>query len=270
MRFAVSNIAWGPEEDPFALAHLCEHGVEGVEVAPTRLWPDWHGADPRAASAARRVLEEAGLACPALQAVLFRRPELQLFGTPEQRRRLEDHLGLVAGLAGALGAHVVVLGSPANRRRGALPPEAALAEAATFLRRVGEVYEQHGATLAVEANPEQYGCDFVIRLEEARALVQAVDSPGVALHADAGAMLLDGEDPALLGRYARELAHVHVSEPFLAPLTDPRHHLPLGRALATGGYDGWCSIEMRRPGDGLEHVEAALRVARVAYGQAAT
>ncbi len=269
MRVAVSNIAWGPEEDPFALAFLRERGVEGVEIAPTRLWPDWHGADERAAGAYRHVLDEAGLTCPALQSVFFGQPHLQLFGTAEQGRRLEEHLGLVGGLARALGATVVVFGSPKNRRREGLPADVAFARAAAALRRVGNIYEHHGVKLVIEANPTEYDCDFVTHLEESRALVAAVDCAGVALHADAGAMLLNGEDPALLRSCAGELAHFHASEPFLAPLADERRHLLLGQALTSGGYDGWCSVEMRRPGDGLDHVEAALRVALDCYGRAA-
>jgi D-psicose/D-tagatose/L-ribulose 3-epimerase len=268
VRFAVSNIAWGPREDPSALTYLRERGVEGVEIAPTRLWPDWEGAGARAAGAYRRVLEDAGLTCPALQAVLFGQPELLLFGTAGQRRRLEDHLRRVAEIAAALGAMAVVFGSPANRLRDGLSSQEAFASATTVLRRVGEVYDQQGVKLVIEANPPEYGCDFVTHLPEARALVEAVDSVGVALHADSGAMLLNGEDPATLRRYAPELAYFHASEPFLRPLTAESGHGVLGRALSAGGYDGWCSVEMRRPGSGLKHIESATRVAFECYGRA--
>ena len=266
MRHAVSNIAWGPEEDEAALGYLVEHGAEGVEIAPSRVWPDWEGAGPGSAGALRRRLDASGLVCPALQAVLFGRPELRLFGTPEQRRGLGEHLVFVADLAAELGAGIVVLGSPKNRIREGMPLDEASALAVAFFREIGAEYEGRGVSLALEANPPEYGCDFVTRLDEAHALVREVDSPGFVLHGDAGGLILGGEDASVLGEVAPELGHFHASEPFLAPLTSTGTHAEFGRALADGGYEGWCSVEMRRPGLGLDHVGAALATVGDCYG----
>jgi D-psicose/D-tagatose/L-ribulose 3-epimerase len=266
VRHAVSNIAWGPDEDDLALRYLVEHGAEGVEIAPTRVWPDWVGAGIASAGALRRRLDESGLACPALQAVLFGRPELQLFGTPEQRRRLGEHLVFVAELAAELGAEVVVLGSPRNRVRDGKPMDEATAEAVPFFQEIGPAYEERGVRLALEANPPEYGCDFVTRLDEARRLVEEVGSPGFVLHGDAGGMILNGEAPGLLEGLAPELAYFHASEPFLGPLNSTDVHGGFGRALAAGGYAGWCSVEMRQPGPGLDHVGAALATVKDCYG----
>ena len=43
MRVAVSNIAWPAELDAEAYALLAGMGVEGIEIAPTRVWPGWSG-----------------------------------------------------------------------------------------------------------------------------------------------------------------------------------------------------------------------------------
>ena len=34
-----SNLAWSAEEDDAALDWLQQHGLNGIEVAPARLWP---------------------------------------------------------------------------------------------------------------------------------------------------------------------------------------------------------------------------------------
>ena len=52
MKLAVSNIAWDDVEQSAILAQLPALGVAGVEIAPTKLWPDWLGADPVAAASA--------------------------------------------------------------------------------------------------------------------------------------------------------------------------------------------------------------------------
>jgi D-psicose/D-tagatose/L-ribulose 3-epimerase len=266
VRHAVSNIAWGPAEDEAAFGYLAEHGAAGLEIAPTRVWPDWEGAGLAAAGALRRRLDASGLACPALQAVLFGRPELQLFGTPEQRRALREHLVFVAELAAELGAGIVVFGSPKNRLRDGLPMEEAWPQAVDFFRKIGAEYELRGVRLGLEANPPEYGCDFVTRLDEARRLVREVDSPGLVLHGDAGGLILAGEHASILRDVAPELGYYHASEPFLEPLTGTDSHAAFGRELAAGGYDGWCSVEMRRPGPGLDHVGAALATLAACYG----
>ena len=74
----ISNIAWKTHDDPAVLASLRDAGVRGIEVAPTKIWPKWQGAGAAAATAYRRRMDDAGFALPALQAILFDRPELQL------------------------------------------------------------------------------------------------------------------------------------------------------------------------------------------------
>jgi len=39
MKLAVSNIAWPREQDAAVADLLREHGVRGIEVAPTKVWP---------------------------------------------------------------------------------------------------------------------------------------------------------------------------------------------------------------------------------------
>ena len=80
MRLAVSNIAWAADEQDAILAALPGMGVAGVEIAPTMIWPGWEGAAVDAARDLRGRLEGQGLAVPALQAILFARPDLHVFG----------------------------------------------------------------------------------------------------------------------------------------------------------------------------------------------
>ena len=40
MKLSVSNIAWSPERDETVLILLKKHGFSGVEIAPTRLFPE--------------------------------------------------------------------------------------------------------------------------------------------------------------------------------------------------------------------------------------
>src|SRR4029078_117158 len=94
-----------------------------------------------------------------------------------------------------LGAHALVFGSPKNRLRRSLEREEANEIAAEFLRELGEHAFAQRMALCIEANPPEYGGDFVTTTAEAVELCEMVDHPGIRLNADLGGMTLAGEDP---------------------------------------------------------------------------
>jgi D-psicose/D-tagatose/L-ribulose 3-epimerase len=264
MKLAVSNIAWSAAEQPEILAALPALGITGVEIAPTVLWPDWHGATPDAARALRHELAAQGFAVPALQSILFARPDLHVFADPAP---LVTHIARVAALAGALGAPVMVFGSPRNRLRGALAPEAAMDAAIPIFRRLAAACHDAGTALAIEANPPQYGGDFLLRWPEAAELVARVAHPGVVLHLDTACTALAGDDPATAAATAPSLAHFHVSAPNLGPVdaTSPIDHTAIAAALRAANYAGWVSIEMRRTDTPLATIRAAAAHVQACY-----
>lgn len=249
MKLAVSNIAWDHPDEAHVRARLRACGVTGIEVAPTKLWPDWNGATPRAAEDAARRLRDEGFSVPAFQAILFGRPDLRLFD-PGARKALLDHLRFVADLAVPMGAGVLVFGAPKNRRRGQLSLEEAHEIAVPLFRDMGRICDERGLRLGLEHNPPEYGCDFILNAADARRFVDHVDSPGVALHLDSGGLHLGGGDIGLVIRDIGPFCHYHASEPMLAPLGDTVvDHAGAVRALRDIGYDKWVSIEMSAPAD---------------------
>lgn len=260
MKLAVSNIAWDASEDAAVLELCARLGVTGVEVAPTRLWPDFRGATPEAAAEQRAWFRERGFEVPALQSLLFGRPELRLFGEPEVQAQLLAHLTNVAELGRGLGARALVFGSPKNRDRGNLSPEQAKDAAAELLSRVGAACAERGVALCLEPNPGVYACNFLTHWYEVAELVERVASPGLAVHLDAACIALEGDDPCeAVRRSAGRIAHFHVTEPNLQDFTAPSlDHAAIGRSLREAGYAGWLSIEMRRSQDPLRSVERAV------------
>jgi D-psicose/D-tagatose/L-ribulose 3-epimerase len=248
MRVAFSNIAWAPHDDPDVLALLKEQGIEGIEVAPTRVWPNWEGATPAAAERYGRRLRSLGFEVPALQAVLFGRPDARLFDR-EGLPTFVSHLTQVAELAGALGAGAVVLGAPRQRDRGSLSQEEAFNRAANALHRLAEVFAARGSCLCIEPNPRRYACNFIVNAEEGADLVRRVNHGGFGLHLDAAAMFLEAEDLERFWPQGGDLVrHFHISEPDLGDFRTP--HVPHRANLAfltSRRYSGWCSVEMREP-----------------------
>jgi len=246
VKLAMSAIAWEPPDDDAAAAILREHGFTGVELAPTKIFPQPDAATDAEVAACRRAWEGRGLQIVAMQALLFGRPELTIFG--EARERTLSYLSGVARLGGQLGAGALVFGSPRNRARGSLPAAEAWRSAVQFFRELGTAAAAAGTCVCIEPNPPRYGADFVTTSEEALRLVEEVASPGFGLHLDAACALLAGEDfPSRLRASARALRHVHLSEPELAPVrAGGTLDLPaISTALRDIGYSGWVSVEMK-------------------------
>lgn len=270
MKLSVSNIAWDPEEDAEVLALLAKRGVAGVEVAPSKLWPDWRGATPAAAREAARRFADQGFAVPALQAILFGRPELKVFGDDAGQAALLDHLERVAELAAGLGAKALVFGSPKNRDPGDLPPEEAFKRGVEVFRRIGERFAPHGVNLCLEPNPGVYACRFMTSYRDVQRMVAEVGHESVCIHLDVACIELEGDDPveAVQG-CAGGIAHFHATEPNLGDFDAPRmRHAEVGRALREADYDGWVSIEMRRPEDPIASIEQAVSFVQERYGDA--
>lgn len=268
MKLSVSNIAWDTAEDEAVLDLLARRGVAGIEVAPTKLWPGWSGATQGAAREARDDFRARGFAVPALQAILFDRPALSVFGTPQVQKQLLEHLDLVAGLATGLGARVLVFGSPKNRDPGERSPEQAFDDGLRFFRAAAEVCHKHDVVLCIEPNPAVYQCNFLTRWRDVKRMVETLDHPGIGLHLDTACIHLEGDSVVeAIHSCAGRIAHFHVTEPELGDLRNPViDHPAIAQALGESGYAGWLSIEMRRSHEPLVSIDASVARVQEWYG----
>lgn len=268
MRLALSNLAFPHERRADLLPRLAAAGLEGVEVAPTRLAP-LAELDAARLAAYRDEMRAMGLATPSLQALLFGAEGVALLGDAESFARLVAHLRLVARVGAALGATVGVFGSPRQRARGNMPAADAFALGAERLRAAaGAVWEEGGLALALEPVPAAYGGDFLPGWRDCLAMVRAVDHPGLRLHLDTGCVGLGGDDIAEAVREgAGALGHFHAAEPKLVPFADPLpSHAEAARALREAGYGGWVAIEMLQAAEAPEEASAqAVAFARRTY-----
>ena len=267
MILSMSNIAWLPEERLEAYAILAGAGFSGLEIAPGLFFHAARDAflpDDRTAAEALAEIAEAGLSLVSMQSLLFGVTGAALFAGPDARAAFEAGMHRAIALAGRFGIPNLVFGSPLQRR---VPDGMAMAEArnqaAEVFRRLGNAAMAAGTRIAIEANPAAYGTNFCTTLDEALAFVAAVDHPAVVPHLDLGTMHMNGDFgtvPARLPDLAARLAHVHVSEPDLAPApADSAALVPVLEGLAAAGYARAVSIEMKRAPDGLAAVRRAVR-----------
>lgn len=271
MKVAVSNIAWPAAMDNAAYHLLAQQGIAGIEVAPTRVWPDWAGITSHTVAELKSAVAAEGLQISSLQAILFQKPELQLFAEGAAAQAFADHLRFCAELAAELGAKSVVFGAPKNRDRGSLSEDEAFDRAAAMFAPIAATYAAHGVALGLEANPAQYACNFVTHASTAARLVRAVASPGLRLHLDIACATMAGEDIATLVRdNADILTHFHASEAMLGAVGDNSpEHSAAAQALRAADYQGWVAVEMRTQDDVAASLQKAAQFAVKTYGEAA-
>lgn len=247
MRLAISNIAWTSIEDSQIFPILRRMNVEGIEIAPSKFWPDPTLASNSEIEDVMSRFKAAGFLIPAAQALLFGYPELKLFKDEETRNQTLDYLFKLSRLCSTLGISTMVFGSPKNRQRNGMLLDLSMQIAIKFFSNLAEQISSLNVTFCIEPNPVEYGCDFIVNSAEALSLVQQVNHPNFRLHLDTSAMFLNNEIPAkIIPECLPYLQHLHVSEPFLGLIGDSQNcHKSVAESLHRFGYEGWISIEMR-------------------------
>jgi sugar phosphate isomerase/epimerase len=265
MKLCVSNIAWAADQDVVALEILARHGIEAVEIAPTKYWPAPCNPSDTEIYDCKHFWSAGGVPIQAMQALLFGMPNLSIF-TASVADETRKYLIHILRIGAAAGATRYVFGSPKNRDRGSLSTGEANRIAADFFRPIADTARELGVVFCIEPNPTVYQCNFMTNTAEALAVVRAVDHPGLGVHLDSGIMFLNEESvDAVVASAAPYLRHFHVSHPQLAAVTDdgPIDHAAVSRALRNNGYCGMVSVEMRgaeNPADNLARLNVACEV----------
>lgn len=242
MKLAISNIAWGAEEDPYVLNNLSLHGCQGLEIAPTRILPETpYKRLPEAIDFARKLKEKQGLPICSMQSIWYRRTE-SIFGTADEVDALIEYTREAILFAEAISCPNLVFGSPKNR---IVPEGQSPQKALAFFRAIGDFAALHGTTIALEAVPVTYGTNFLNLTSEVYDFVCQVQSEGLKMNLDFGSLLINGENVSDIARYIPVVNHVHISEKGLDDIKDRKEHRIFIQALKEAGYDRYVSIEMR-------------------------
>lgn len=240
MKLAASHIGWQPEDEPRALALLRQYGFAGLEIAPGRaLGPNPYDKPAEAAVYTAGVLGQYGLRVCSMQSIWFGLAG-SMFGA--ERDFLLGYTKQAIAFAGAAGIGNLVFGCPKNR---VLPEGKTAEDAVSFFRPLAKEAEKHGACLALEANPPIYGTNFMNTTPDALDVARRVASPGCKVNLDFGTLIENGEDVETLRGALGQINHVHISEPYLAPVQPRAEHRRLAAILKEEGYAGYVSLEMK-------------------------
>ncbi len=272
VRLAISNIAWDVAEDLAVAQLLGKFGIDAIDIAPGKYFPDPANANEKEIAKIRRWWEDRGIEITGMQALLFGTTGLNVFGDNKSQGAMLEHLRAVCRIGASLGATRLVFGSPKNRDRSGLSDAQALEQAVIFFRRLGDIALQHGVFVCLEPNPTRYGANFMTNSEETACVVAAVDHDAIRMQFDTGALTINKESPVtVLESCAELIGHVHASEADLIPLGDGEtDHSLMHKVLFQYIPKHVVSIEMVATPEELHlsSIERALSFAVECYGSA--
>jgi D-psicose/D-tagatose/L-ribulose 3-epimerase len=223
-------------------------GYDGVEIAPFTLGDDPHLLLAGKRAEIRRAARDAGVTITGLHYLLLAPAGLSITSADAaQRARTVDVMRRLCGLAADLGAAILVHGSPAQRR---LEPGREVESrkwAAECFAAVAEAAAETGVTYCIEplAPPDN---ELLTTVEEAAAVVRAIDNPAVRTMIDCSAagraethaipdLIRQWQPTGLIG-------HIHLNDPNRrGPGEGDLAFAPILAALAETGYGGMAAVE---------------------------
>ena len=246
MKLSISNIAWESDNDSTVYALMKANDFVGLEIAPTRIFPENpYDKNEDAAIWRRKMQEEYGFCMPSMQSIWYGRQE-KIFGTDEERTVLLAYTKKAIDFAATIGCKNLVFGCPRNRN---LPEGVNSDLAVPFFKELGAYALQCGTVIGMEANPPIYNTNYINDTSSALELIKQVDSEGFKLNLDVGTMIQNGESVSELKDSVRLINHVHISEPGLKPIEEREIHKDLKNILEVELYQGFVSIEMGKTQD---------------------
>jgi len=263
MKLSVSDIAWTKEYDKEMYCFLADEGLQGLEIAPTRIFPELPYEKLKdAASYANELRQEFGLVIPSMQSIWFGRSE-NIFVSEEERKELLIYTKKAIDFAATIGCGNLVFGCPRNRT---YTDESMLGVEIPFFEELGEYAFKKGTVLSMEANPVIYNTNYCNTTLEALELVKTVASPGFKINLDMGTMIYNKEDMHVVDAAREWINHIHISEPGLAPIEKRDIHTELARYLEETAYDGFVSLEIKTQ-ENIQNVKGMIHYLQEVFGR---
>lgn len=246
IKLSISNIAWAKDNYKVVYNYLNTKGFSGIEIAPTKIFStNPYDKLEDAECYSLHMKDKYGLSISSIQSIWYGRNE-RLFGSLEDRELLLDYTKKAINFAERIGAKNLVFGCPKNRNISTMEDKKI---AVNFFRELGDYALAHGTVLALEANPQIYGTNFINTTKEAVELINEVDSKGFMLNLDFGTMIYNEEDVETINSFVDKINHVHISEPYLNPIKKREQHKSLFNILEKNKFEGYVSIEMSMQDD---------------------
>ncbi len=247
MKLAICNETyqgWGWSE---ACRKTSELGYQGIEIAPYTLAKDVRSLDPRARLHLRKSADQFGLEVVGLHWLLVSPEGLSVTSNdPGIRQSTGDYLLALADFCRDMGGHIMVLGSPNQRRLSEAPSrEEAMHRLLQTIRPTLDRALAENITVCLEPLPAPEA-DFINTLDEALEIVRIARHPALKTILDVKSACSENRPiPELIARYGYLIAHCHANDANRrGPGFGQTDFVPIMHALESIHYAGFISVEV--------------------------
>ncbi len=241
MKLSASNIAWSASQDKEIYRQMQSLGFAGLEIAPTRWFPEKpYEKIEEAAEYANKLKSEYGLSISSMQSIWYGHSE-KITGSADERKSLLNYTEQALCFADAIKCPNLVFGCPRNRSIESPEQKAIVID---FLAELAHMAEHYDAVIALEPNPPIYNTNFANTTAEAVHIIEQIGSPALQLNLDFGTIIENEESLNDIKDFAALIHHVHISEPMLKPIQQRKEHCDLSKLLENIEYAGYVSLEM--------------------------
>ena len=171
--------------------------------------------------------------------------ELKVVGPDITLDPVLKHVEIVCRRAQQAGIPRIVFGSGGSRQIPDGFDRAKATEQLTdFCRKIAPIAGKYNVIIVLE-HLNKGECNFINRVDEGLAIVDAVNHPNLQVHADIYHMLREEEGPESLIKAGAKVKHCHIAEKAhrTSPGTEGDDFRPYFKALKAIGYKGGVSIE---------------------------
>lgn len=244
MKLSISNIAWKNTDDLFMYETLQSLGFQGLEIAPTRIFPNQpYDCISEANSFALDLKIKYNLNISSMQSIWFGKTE-EIFETDTSRKILLDYTKKAILFASGMNCPNLVFGCPRNRN---IKSSDQMPIAKEFFKELGDFAYENNTVLSLEPNPVIYNTNFINATPQAFDFVKEVDSKGFLVNIDLGTIIYNRE--SLEDIDLKYVNHIHISEPNMLKIEKRDLHTKLFKMLTDQKYNKYVSIEMKTQED---------------------
>ncbi|MBB5336813.1 sugar phosphate isomerase/epimerase family protein [Pectinatus brassicae] len=261
MKLSISNIAWSSEFDNEIYIFMQNNGFSGLEIAPTRIFPEKpYECLTEVEKFSGQIKEKYGIEICSMQSIWYGRTE-HLFGSISERQMLIEYTKKAIEFAKVANCKNIVFGSPKNR---IMQDASQYEQAVQFFAELGQYAERKHTCVAIEANPAIYGTNFINTTAEAFKLCRDVNSDGIGVNVDLGTIIENKENLQVIFDNIDLVNHIHVSEPYLNIVQKREIHTELSQLLFEKKYNKYISVEMKK--SDIEIIKSVLIYIKSIFG----
>lgn len=240
MKLSISNIAWNSEYNQMVYEYLSKKNFNGIEIAPTKLFPESpYDHIEEAVEYFSKLKNMYNLEVSSMQSIWYGQ-QGNIFDSENDRLNLQKYTFKAIDFASKIACKNLVFGNPKARNKGEGHTDDEVFE---FFKNISDYAHNKSTCIALEPNPEIYGTNFINFTNQAFDFCKKSGCDNLRVNVDFGTIVYNNESLEWLQKDLPLVNHIHISEPYLKKIEKRELHNRL-TALEQLGYDKYVSIEM--------------------------